>query len=71
MECMFDMVSMRLCASSMMTTWPLKEISRASLADFCNSRGYGNVIIYNWLAIHVYGRLVVLTSLGLIVALEA
>lgn len=54
-----------------MTTWPFNEISRASLADFCNSKGYGNVTIYNPLAIRVSERLIGLTSLGLIVALEA
>lgn len=51
-ECMFDIVSMRLCASSITTTCPFSEISRASLADFCNSNGYGNVIIYELSACH-------------------
>ena len=68
---MLDIVSMRLCASSMMTTWSLREISSASLADFCNSKGYGNVTIYNSLAIREYVCIIDLTSLGLMTALEA
>ena len=71
MECMFDIVSIRLCASSIMTTWPFKEISSASLADFCNSKGYGNVTIYNPLAMRDHGHLTGLTSLGLMIALDA
>lgn len=55
----------------MMTTWPLREISSASLADFCNSKGYGNVTIYNSLAIREYVCIIDLTSLGLMMALEA
>ena len=55
----------------MMITWPFKEIFNASLADFCKSRGYGNVTIYISLITRENGDFIDLTSLGLIVALEA
>ena len=43
---MFVIASKRLCASSMMTMWPLNDRLRASRAGFWSSSGYGNVTIY-------------------------
>ena len=44
-ECIFEMASIRLCASSMMMTWSRRDKFNASLEDRWSSKGYGRVII--------------------------
>jgi hypothetical protein len=44
-ECIEEIASMRLWASSIMTMFPFNEISKASRADLCRRSGYGSVTI--------------------------